>query len=140
MTIKDRAYANPAYAQTIADKDIDVLVTLLNAEAVTEVRSRFITARTILAECGAQAADILDALEAGALNVSALKWAVQFLGQDSGIDIGNPATQAMLDQLVLGRILTTAHADALKALAMVPVFVTREQVEEELYNIDGSTK
>lgn len=103
------------------------VVNLLNT--VTDekvVKSRFITARTILNECAPIGADILDSLEAAAVNVSACKWAVRFLSQDSGMDVGNPVTQAMIDQLVAGGILPAAHGVALKQMGMLPA--TRAEV------------
>ena len=42
----------------------------------------------------------LDKLDALSASIPALKWAMKFLQQDAGIDIGDNATQQMLDSLV----------------------------------------
>ncbi|HEV2612534.1 MAG TPA: hypothetical protein VGU61_19890 [Noviherbaspirillum sp.] len=96
------------------------VVELLNADTESGVKSRMVTARAILAECGPGASVILDKLEAAAANLSAVKWAVRFLSQDAGIDVGNPATQAMINQLVAGNVLTAAEGKALKDMALQP--------------------
>ena len=52
--------------------------------------------------------DKLDALSA---SIPALKWAMKFLQQDAGIDIGDNATQQMLDNLVGIGGITLAEVD-----------------------------
>jgi hypothetical protein len=90
--------------------------TALNAKTRSRVVSRFITARTILAEC-ADGATILDKLEAAAAQISAVKWAMRFLQQEGGVDVGHPATLSMIAQLT-GPVLTAAEGSALATLAM----------------------
>lgn len=89
----------------------------MNAKTRSRIISRFVTARTILAEC-ADGATILDKLEAAGTQVSAVKWAMRFLQQEGGIDVGHPATLAMVDQLVAAGVLTQVEGDSLKALAV----------------------
>ena len=93
----------------------------LNAPAGVAIRSRFVTARTVLAEIGPGGAVILDKLEAVAAVSSPVKWAMRFITQDSGIDIGHPGTQGMIDQLVAGNALTADEGAALKGLALLPI-------------------
>jgi hypothetical protein len=131
--------ANPACADAVTAKDLDVIASIISAGRKT-LQSRFVTARTILAECGANGPSILDALEAASAGNIAVKWALQFLGRDSGLDVGNPVTQAMIDQLVAGGALTGAQGDALKGLASLPAPVSRSDVELALFNPDGSAK
>lgn len=92
------------------------VVRLLNEQTETMTKSRMVTARAILAEC-AEGATILDKLEAASASSSAVKWAVKFLGQEAGIDVGMTATQGMISQLVAGAILTAAEGDQLKNMA-----------------------
>jgi hypothetical protein len=104
---------------------------LLNAPARSGVQSRFLTARTVLAEMGAAGADLLDKLEAAAAYVPAVRWAMLFLKQEggsatSGIDVGYPGTRSLIDQLAAGGLISTAEADALKALAIQPMSRARE--------------
>lgn len=93
----------------------------LNAPGGEAIRSRFVTARTVLAELGPNGAVVLDKLEAAAASVSAVKWGMRFITQDSGIDIGHPGTQGMIDQLVGAGVLTASEGAAVKGLALQPV-------------------
>jgi len=138
MSIRDRILAQPDLAAARAARDIDALAAGLNAQAPMVARSRFVTARTVLAECAGGSA-ILDALVA-AQSISAIAWALKFLAQDSGLDIGNAATLGMVDQLVAGNALTATQGAALKALANTPDLVTRDQVADAMFNADGSEK
>lgn len=101
--------------------DANGLREYLNGPGGSVVRSRFITARTVLAEIGPDGAIILEKLEAVAPTVPAVKWAMRFITQDSGIDIGHPGTQGMTDMLVAGGALTADEGAALKALALQPI-------------------
>ena len=101
----------------------------LSDDAVTEAlndksmhkstQSRFITARTILAEL-ADGSVILDKLEAVATQVSAVKWSMYYLKGESGIDIGHPGTIAQIDGLVSGGVLTSSEGEELKGMALLP--------------------
>lgn len=92
---------------------------LINEQKFSAVKMRMVTARAILAEC-VDGATILDKLEAASASISAVKWAVKFLSLDAGIDIGNTTTRYMIDQLVLGGVLTAGESSQLKNLAMQP--------------------
>lgn len=117
----------------------------------TMLRERLISARGVLADYPdgpAAAAAVLDKLEAAAAHVPAVRWVMSFLKSD-GIDIGSPATQGMIDQLVAAGVLTTDEGDKLKALGSVPasraeiVFgrtVTANDVAHAVRNDDGSSK
>lgn len=60
---------------------------------------------------------------------SLVKRAVKFLGTTEGIDMGDEATQSLLDQLAAGGAITTDEATKLKALATVPDSVDWTQVQ-----------
>ena len=92
----------------------------LNDRNTTMVRSRMVTARAIIAENGMAGAVILDKLEAAGAGNPAVKWAVKFLQQDAGVDVGHPTTQGMIDQLVAGSVLTNEEGQALKNMALQP--------------------
>lgn len=139
MTIRDRILARPDLDALRAARDLGALAAALNAEALTAPQERYVTARTVLAECQDGPA-ILDALEAAQTTVSAVKWAVTFLSQNSGLDIGNPVTLGMVDQLVTNSLLSAAQGQQLHALAMQPVLVTAAQVADAMYNLDGTEK
>jgi len=113
--LKTEIDAHPEWA-ALSDNEI---AALLNAKTLTSVQSRFVTARSILAEI-ADGADILDRLEAASAFVPAVKWAMLYLKGETGIDVGYPSTRAQLDALAAGSILTIDQAEALKAMANVP--------------------
>lgn len=109
---------NRGYSQYIPDGP-GVLADMLNEKIYTMHKTRFVTARTVLAEIVGGAA-ILDKLEIAAQTVSEVKWAMKFMINDGGIDIGYPATQSLIDNLVTANILTQQDADSLKSLALQP--------------------
>ena len=99
------------------------LADLLNAQSTTLAKSRMITARGIMASYGigpSAGAAFLDKLEALAANVPAIKWAMKFLQAESGIDVGEPATQLMLTSLIGVGGITAADIDGIKAMALQP--------------------
>lgn len=139
MSLKEQILARPDCADAVAAKDCHAIAALLSVGRMA-VQSRFVTARTVLAECGMLGASILDALEVAAVGNSAVKWAVRFLGQDSGINVGDPATQYMIDQLAEDGALSAPQAAALKNLALQPAPVTSAEVADALYEFDGTPK
>ena len=120
VALKDELLNDPmsvGYAPYLADGSGRV-AELINEQKFFKIKSRMISARAILAEC-ADGATILDHLEAAGSVNSAVKWAVKFLGQDAGIDVGHHATQAMIDALT-GPVLSASEATQLKNMAMQP--------------------
>lgn len=138
MTLRDDIHNDPACAAALAARDCTE-VARIRSLGRNLVQPRFVTARTVLAECGANGAALLDKLDAAGSTNSAVKWAMVFLRQDSGLDVGHPATQYLLQTLVPD-VLTQAEADQLKALAILPAPLTAQDVGEALYNLDGSDK
>lgn len=104
----------------------------------TKVASRLISERGILAEFGDPvAADaMLTKLETFAASAhplaSVVKRALKFLAMPDGIDIGLPTTRALLDQLALAGVITTAEAETVKGLAVVPDPVSTQDVTKAL--------
>ena len=95
----------------------------LNEASETAVRSRFITTRTIFAEIDAATAQsLLGKFKAAQASddVLAVAWAaINSFTDGGGIDIGKPATRALLDGFVQQGVFTQAEADSVKALANV---------------------
>lgn len=58
--------------------------------------------------------------------------ALKFLAQSEGLDIGSPATVALIDQLTAGGVLTTAQRDGLRAMATVADPITGKQVADAI--------
>jgi len=107
------------YAALLPDQPGRV-VELLNDQTETMVKTRMITARGILSDYPggpAAAATLLDKLDASAPSIPALKWAWKFISGE-GLDIGNAATQGMLDTLATAAVITSTEAANLKALAL----------------------
>lgn len=99
------------------------LADLLNAQSTTLAKSRMITARGIMASYGlgpSAGAAFLDKMESLASSVPAIKWAMKFLQAEAGIDVGDPATQAMLTSLIGVGGITQADVDGVKAMALQP--------------------
>lgn len=136
MSLRDRILARRDLDKLRAARDITGLAAALNAEAPLLAGERFVTGRTILAECD-DGAGILAALDAASA-IPAVEWALKFLAVDSGMDIGNARTQGMIDQLQAGQVLTEVQASQLKALALRRETVTQEKVAAEMYAPDGT--
>jgi hypothetical protein len=109
---------NRGYGQFIPEAP-GFLMDMLNAPTFTAVKPKFITARGVLAAHGVTGAAILDKLEAAASSNAAIKWAMKFVSQDSGIDVGHQNTRALLDAIVPA-VLTQTEADLIKDMAIQP--------------------
>lgn len=91
----------------------------LNEKIAQVPTTRMVTARAIMAELGpTMGATILEKLSAVGATIPAVKWAMIFLQQDSGIDLGHPSTQAQLDALQSAGVLTDAEVLGLKHMAL----------------------
>jgi len=139
MDIRERIRARRDLDAMRAARDLDGLAAALNAEGLTAVAERWVTGRTILEHCPDGEA-IIAALEAAASGSVATRWTVAFLQSDPGVDMGRKATIDKTDKLVELGALSQAQADQLKALAMLPVAVTRLEVEAAMYNRDTTEK
>lgn len=96
---------------------------MLNERKFQAVKTRMVTTRGIMASYGigpTQGALFLDKLEALSANIPALKWAMKFLQQETGLDVGEPATQTMLTSLIGVGGITQAEVDGVKAMAIQP--------------------
>ena len=122
------------------------VVELLNTQSHYMVKARMITARGIMSSYGigpVAGAAFLDKLENLTNSIPALKWAMKFLQQDAGIDIGDGATQQMLDSLVGVGGITSAEVDCVKAIALQPasrfeiLYGAGKQVKEEDLRLAG---
>ena len=99
------------------------VVELLNARVFSMPKATFISARGVMSAAGlgpAGGAAFLDKLEVLASSVPAIKWVMKFLQAEAGIDVGEPATQAMLTSLIGVGGITQAEVDGIKAMALQP--------------------
>lgn len=96
---------------------------MLNERKFQAAKTRMVTARGIMASYGigpTQGALFLDKLESLSANIPAVKWAMKFLQQETGIDVGESATQIMLTSLIGVGGITQAEVDGVKAMAIQP--------------------
>lgn len=128
-TLSDELANDPmglGYAQWLPNSP-GMVVQLINAPSFAMVKSLMMSERGILAQYpdGPVAADaVLTKLDTFAQTqqplASVVKRALRFLGDPEGIDMGSPATQAMLDAVQQAGVLTADETTKLKALAMQP--------------------
>lgn len=113
--LREEIEAGPLAVECAGKSDAEI-ADILNDRRFTGVTSRFVTARTILAEVSGGSA-ILDKLEAAAPAVPDLKWAMIFLAGEGGIDIGHAGTRANLEALAAVGVITDGEAQALLQMA-----------------------
>jgi hypothetical protein len=106
------------YAQYIPDNP-GMLAQMLTAPDYTMVKTKFVTARGVLAEHGSAGATVLDKIDAAGSSDSAVKWAMKFVTSEPGIDVGHPTTRSLLNGMVPA-VLTQAEADMLLDMAVQP--------------------
>lgn len=147
MNIRARIDARPDLAGARAAREIDVLAAALNAEGLLERQTHFVTARAIITLHKTEGRDIMARLEALKDADIGVRFAVLFLGQEAGLDIGDLDMWSNIDDLVAlwhasagAKGLSDAHGAMLKSLSLQPVLVTREQVRRAMFNDDGTEK
>lgn len=116
MTLAELIAADPdevGYAQMPAA----AVAADLNERRHTMHASCVVTLANLLA-LGPAAADMLDALEAGAQASSMLKWTLEAL-KTTGIDIGHPTARAQVEALS-GTVFTAEQVAVLTGLSLAP--------------------
>jgi hypothetical protein len=139
MDIKARILARRDLDELRAVREIDALAAALNTEGLTAPTSRYVTMRTILAECPS-GREIVTALRQAAAVDPIVDESVNFLRRDSGFDIGHAETAEDIARLVDAGVFSPVWADEVHALSLRPVVVTRDQVNDAMFNPDGSEK
>lgn len=137
--IRDRIINSPELQASRTARDLDAMAAGLNAQGVTAIQSRFVNMRTVVAEL-TDADNIIKSLTTAAPSSPALTEMLNFLRSDTGMDIGHPNAQTRVDALVTATALTASQGVALKNLALLPVIVSRADVNAAMYNPDGTEK
>jgi len=126
-------------------KDLDyyakdsAIADIFNASSGTRLVERYENAIGIMSALGAvTGAAILEKLDQAKAGIPALKWAMLAMDDPQGINLGDPETQAMLDDLATGGVITQAEADAVKALAIQPSSLAYETVGQPITAADVS--
>ena len=118
----------------IASRDYTDIAAALNAGRV-KVEPKLGGIGLVLETLGpVDGAALLDALEAQAATVPALKWAFTLINRGE-LDFGSNATRAMISSLI-----PSPAKEALLAVAEVPDVVTAAECEVAMKNDDGSAK
>jgi len=100
---------------------------------------RYENAIGIMSALGAvTGAAILEKLDQAKAGIPALKWAMLAMDDPQGINLGDPETQAMLDDLATGGVITQLEADAVKALAIQPSSLAYDTVGQPITAADVS--
>jgi hypothetical protein len=132
--IRDLIDSTPALA-AISPLNVVDIHREIQAYLPREVTTSFRDERGILAAFAdpAHGEAFLQGLEAAGQTNPIVRRMVKWLGPGaSGIDVGLPATRAMLDLLVAGSAVTAEAAATVKALAEAPQSVTLAQVTAAL--------
>jgi hypothetical protein len=122
--LRDEILTGPLATDCAGKSDAEI-ADILNSRRFPGIKSRFVTARTILAEVPSGAA-ILDKLEAVAPSIPDLKWAMRFIVGDLGIDIGHPGTRLNIETLASAGVITPEESHAL--LQMADATVSRAEI------------
>ena len=118
----------------IASRDYDAIAAALNVGR-TKVEPKLGGIGLVLETLGpVDGAALLDALEAQAATVPALKWAFTLINRGE-LDFGSNATRAMITSLI-----PSPAKEALLAVAEVPDPVSLHDLTVALQNSDGSWK
>lgn len=121
LALKIEIETGPLAAECLGKSDNDVAA-IFNDLRFTTVKTFFINARYLMAALGPiPATTILDKLEAVALQSPPVSWALKFLQQESGVDVGHESTRGQVDALVVAEVLTAEEGQAIKNLALQPI-------------------
>lgn len=120
------------------EKDSSIAA-VFNVASGTRLVERYENAIGIMSALGAvTGAGILEKLDQAKAGIPALKWAMLAMDDAQGINLGDPETQTMLDDLATGGVITQAEADAVKALAIQPSSLAYETVGQPITAADVS--
>lgn len=116
--LKIEIQSGPLAAECAAANGDLAITEILNRGDFAIAYERMVSARGVMRDLGAtQGSAILDKLEAAAGYSPPVKWALHFLKQDGGLDVGAQSTRDAIDGLAQAGALTPAEAAALKGLA-----------------------
>jgi hypothetical protein len=140
MDIRTRVHSRRDLDEDRANRDLTTLARKLNDDPPYERASRFITARAIITMHPTEGREIIRRLRAVAQMDIGVEYAMVYMAQGDGLDIGDPETWQEIDALVARGHILELHGTMLKSLALQPVYVDRLEVEAALYNRDTTEK
>jgi hypothetical protein len=116
-----------------------MIANIFNATSGTQLVDRYENATGLMSALGTStAATILEKLEQAKATIPVLKWAMYSIVSSEGINIGDPETQAMIDELVAGDVLTNIEGEAIKNLAIRPSSLAHQTVGQPITPADVS--
>ena len=135
MTLRDEIIAKCPSA-LLASRDEGAIAAAVSAGR-TQLVDMLIGYGTVLDVLGpVEGAAVLDALEAAAVSVPAIKWAMKLLDRGE-LDVSKASTRGQIDALT-GTILTPTQAAAIKALAERPDPVSEYDVRCAMWDEHGN--
>lgn len=112
---------------------------LFNAPVGTRLVERFENAIGVMSAVGAvTGATILEKLDQAKAGIPALKWAMLAMTSDTGINFGDPETQAMIKMLAENDVITATEAELINGLAIQPSSLAYETVGQPITAADVS--
>jgi hypothetical protein len=113
--------------ELIASKEHGAIAALVS-EGRTKIVERIGGIGTVLRHLGpVDGPALLDALDALRTTVPAIRWGWVLLDRGQ-LDFGSPVVRQLIDQLAIDGVMTSAHAELLKGLAVEPDPVSVQEV------------
>lgn len=149
LALKQAILANANCAQYVITNDMpkdpdyyakdSAIADIFNISVGTRLVDRFENAIGLMNALGAvTGSTILEKLDQAKTSIPALKWAMYGITSAEGINIGDPETQAMLDTLAVGNVITSQEAEIVKALAIVESSLAYQTVGQPITAADVS--
>ena len=149
LALKQAILANSNCTQYVITNDMpkdpdyyakdSAIAEIFNTASGTRLTDRYENAIGLMNALGAvTGSTILEKLDQAKASIPALKWAMYGITSAEGINIGDPETQAMLDTLAAGNVITLQEAEIIKALAIVESSLAYETVGQPITAADVS--
>jgi hypothetical protein len=138
-TIKERILARADLAEAMSRRDTEALAAGLNEQPEFARGECWVDALGIINRC-THGKSILRKLKAGAAVDAIVEVAWNALN-GKGLDFGADSTLASIDEMAPALDFTVDEAEDLRALApLCPVYVSRLDIADAMFNDDGSLK
>lgn len=149
LALKQAILANANCAQYVITNDMpkdpdyyakdSAIADIFNISVGTRLVDRFENAIGLMSALGTSTgAAILEKLDQAKASIPTLKWAMYSVVSSEGINLGDPETQAMVDDLVAGNIITADEGNSIKELAAVSSSLAYETVGQPITAADVS--
>ena len=137
--LRARVHSNPACVDALNERDLDRLVAVINAAPEMMLTECWIDALGIINRCPS-GKSILRKLKSGAPLDAIIEVAWSALVSSKGLDFGAASTLASISEMAPLIGFTPEEVSEMQALALQPIFVTRWDIADAVFNPDGSEK